>query len=79
MINLDFLLISMDFIDVPLFTNSGMENIQKFKDKDAIKSYSDLINNSLSVGIQPKGEKHKDYKDLGMFDLGQLYPEDFDK
>lgn len=79
MINLDFLLVSMDFIDIPLFTPSGMENIRKFKDKDTIKSYSDLVNNSLSIGIQPKGEKHKDYKDLGMFNFGSLYPEDLDK
>ncbi len=77
--NLDFLLVSIDFIDVPLFTPSGTENIRKFKDKDTIKTYSNLTDNNLSVGFQPKKEKHKDYKDLGIFDFGSLYPEDFDK
>lgn len=54
------------------FTSTGVETINVDSKGDAVKSYSDLINNNLSVGFQPKGEKHSDYKELGIINLGNL-------
>ncbi|MCK5044012.1 hypothetical protein KAR52_03365 [Candidatus Pacearchaeota archaeon] len=84
--SLDFLLVSIDFINLPLFEektlfkpNGVVENISIDKNKDTFKTYSDLINNNLSFGFQPNGVEHDDYKDLGIFEFGPLYPINFNK
>ncbi len=55
------------------YRNGRFENIDVDLNGDAVKIYSDLINNSLSIGIQPSGTDHGDYKDLGIINLGDLY------
>ena len=74
MINLTSLLVCMSFKD-----SNGIENIDVDKDGYATKIYSDLVNNNLSVGIQPPREKHDDYRVLGIIDFGDLYPKNFGK
>jgi len=74
MINLNSLLIGMSFKN-----SNGIENVDVDKDGYATKVYSDLVNNNLSIGIQPPHEKHNDYKDLGIIDFGDLYPKSFGK
>ena len=59
------------------FTSGGFENVDTDEDKDTTKIYSDLINNSISVGIKPRKVNHDDYKPLGIFDFGPLYPPRF--
>jgi len=66
-----------DRVDKAKFINNGIENIRVDSDGDAFKFYSDLINNSLSVGIQPNGEDHEGYEALGIFNIGPLVPGGF--
>jgi len=56
------------------FIFGGFENVDVDKNGDAIKTYSDLINNKLKIGIQPNGVGHIPYKKLGIIDFGNLYP-----
>ncbi len=55
------------------YRGGRFENVDVDSDGDAIKVYSDLVNNDLSIGIQPSGTDHEGYKDLGIIDLGDLY------
>ena len=43
------------------FIPGGTESISELGD-GTLKIYSDLISNSISIGYQGPGQKHKDYK-----------------
>lgn len=69
LVNLLGLTIFDNVIDIP----NGIETVDVDKNGDALKTYSDLVNNKLSIGIQPKGTSHEDYKKMGIIDMGKLY------
>lgn len=75
---LDSLLLSSGIFN-SLFRSGGIENVGVDNNGYAVKVYSDLVNNNLSVGFQPSETSHDDYKELGIIDFGSLYPEDFNK
>jgi len=57
--------------DIP----GGMEIIRKFPDGDCIKIYSDLINDETSVGYQPNGTSHEEYKENNIIKLPNNHDE----
>ena len=59
------------------YRGGRFENVDFDKKIGTVKIYSDLLNNSLSIGFQPSGVKHGDYKELGIIDFGPLYPKGF--
>jgi len=52
-------------IDIP----GGVEIINNFPDGDCIKIYSNLIDESTSIGYQPNGTNHEEYQQSNIYEI----------